>query len=92
MQALLAICVKAASEDGTEAEAKRSEGIEKKIEASMEVATERAIDDAAGWDLLGDDASLARKPTQYDFKPKPKENKGQGSTSLFTMGGAPLDV
>ncbi|GIZ39297.1 hypothetical protein CKM354_000268500 [Cercospora kikuchii] len=96
MQVLLAMCVKAASENGTEAEAQKvQENFEKRFEESMEIAKERAQGDAEGWDLVGEDVGVAKKPNQWDFQPKPKDPKGrdrQSGGGLYTMGGAPLDV
>ncbi|KAM3415550.1 putative nucleolar protein C2C4.08 [Cercospora zeina] len=96
MQGLLAMCVKAASENGTEAEAQKvQENLEKRFEESMEIAKERAQGDADGWNLVDQDVDVAKKPSPWDFEPKPRDPKGRdrhGGGGLFTMGGAPLDV
>ncbi|KAK5110068.1 hypothetical protein LTR62_006313 [Meristemomyces frigidus] len=103
MQAMLAICIKAAMERGDENSAvKRQELDKQRTKAVVDAAVERREDEMVGWTLAQDeDGGVAVVPKDGDFESKtaktmrpvhgpPRPPKLQ--SGLWTIGGAPLDV
>jgi len=101
--AFLAIAVKDASQRGNVEVAKQhAADHEKKAEAAIEQAKERAKEDSEGWTLLeDDDGGVAVPSKEEDFESKktkrpffgpPRPPASSASGGLYTMGGAPLDV
>ena len=101
--AMLGICLKDASERGSvEMEHRHDENVAKRTEAAVELAKEKAKDDAEGWvapdgedggepvplSMGGDESAglKGRKPVYGP--PRPPE----GYNGLYTMGGVPMDV
>ena len=72
IEAMLAICVEAASERGSEQAQNKHEDIQQKREKELiDAAKERASEDAKGWSPNpGDDGGVPVPPTEEDFQPK----------------------
>lgn len=86
--AMLATCVKAASDRGSDDERKkREENLEKRTETAVEQAKQRVQDEFDGWETKDEDGGVSVPPAAGEKKRKSESNRG-----LFTIGGAPLDL
>lgn len=97
LHAMLAICVKAATDRGSEEAAKKmKEDLQKRTDVQVDNAIERVKDDLEGWDSpSGDDGGVPLPATEREFLPKSKTGPKVGpkqQSGLYTMGGALLDV
>lgn len=100
--AMLAICVKDASERGSkEKEERHVQGLERKLETKLQEAKERVKDEDEGWDSeTAGDGGVPVKPSEADFETRREKAKKvfgpgklpEGFQGLYTSGGAPLDV
>ncbi|KAK3723563.1 hypothetical protein LTR37_001815 [Vermiconidia calcicola] len=96
--AMLAICVKDASESGSaEAAEKQEETIEKRKALAAEQAKERVLYEAEGWESTGDDGGEPVRPAPPAVMygpPRPKKENRQGmeKRQYYTPKEAVLDV
>ena len=91
--AMLAICTKAASEQGSDQAAQEhAKNVEKRAEAAAVQAKERVKDEAEGWDSPGDDGGVAVRPADKTEYRSPRAKEHDAKRQLYTVGGSVLDV
>ena len=88
--AMLAICVKHSTEEGSEEAAeKREVKFKEKTETAIEQAKEKVKEESEGWEAMGDDGGVPITPGEMVEK-QAESKKAKGV--LYTMGGNVLDV